>query len=82
MMPKTGQAMVIFGNTSTAPETITFNNQPINVAVHSAPVKGFCAGAQRPVLRFAALWSIRRALHRAPGAVAGVTAGAPTAAAG
>jgi hypothetical protein len=39
VMPKAGQAMVIFGNNSRAPETITFNNQPINVPV-SLPNSG------------------------------------------
>jgi len=39
IMPKPGQAMVIFGNNSTSAEIITFNNQPITVAV-SLPNSG------------------------------------------
>jgi hypothetical protein len=31
-MPKPGQALVMFGNNSTSAQTITFNNQPIEVA--------------------------------------------------
>ena len=32
IMPKPGQAKVLFGNINAAAATITFNNKPINVA--------------------------------------------------
>jgi hypothetical protein len=39
MMPKQGQAKILFGNVNPAAETITFNNHPIKVAA-GAGTKG------------------------------------------